>query len=571
MKKLNYLLLYQNKIFKKYSIKIQFILIILFIFSNYIFVEAHYIDDDDKSSTTDIVDLEFDIFKTFLNNLGINILNDDIKNEFNNDNELIDDKDKENKFNNDNELIDDKDKENKFNNDNELIDDKDKKLITSEIDNNKEKEKINNVTDEESKKYIENNENINNIDDIKEKNKENHEQINSKIIDNPEENYFKNDEDESYEYINKDDDDDIKELVKSIVESEGKTGEEAIEQESDMIKKIKEAINNNALKTHNSKLDKLAKAKEEDMKKGIDFSKISSNYNNKNKNINANKTETNNDNNNNGVFKIEDPSSYRCFFDQDCTNFRGFTPEVAHCNGTSHHCENYCFVQKACLYDYDCSTSCGSWCLKEDDMVFGRCVMTFEENDFCMESWRVCDEGLICNVDTYVCEKERISYTFTRIDSQESLLSIIVFLIIAIYLIKNSRNRDFVSFFSGYNLNEYCTNNPQEYDPLPEYRRTEEINPDEMNDLVEHSSVNNDEPMEGEPMEYPIESDTQPIYYEYDENNNTINCNYIPVRPAVVEQTCPQNDNDDINVHAPSVSSLSDSDLINDPPPDYEE
>jgi len=348
-------------------------------------------------------------------------------------------------------------------------------------------------------------------------------------------------------------DEDLKSFIKIFIEGDDGGDDDKKEIEDSLFKQAKEAIENSQSKNQNSSLDELAKAKEHAIEKGPKF------LENKNKqNLNNNDLD--------GVFKVEEAFIYKCLFDQECTNFKGYTPDIAYCNKTRRRCTNYCYVQKACLSDSDCSTTCGSWCLKEDEMVFGRCVMTFDEGDFCMESWRMCGEGLFCNENTYVCEKTRIPLTFTRIDSQESLLSIIVFLIIAIYLIKKSRNNNFVTYFSGYSLNEYC-NNVQEYDPLPEYQRTETLNPEEMNDLVgpppETGAPSNvDEPG------YIAGDDTEPLYCGYyDENNHSVNCNYIPVR----HEEPIANNNGEVNVHIPSTSSMSDSNEINEPPPDYEE
>ncbi|ORX51745.1 hypothetical protein BCR36DRAFT_582789, partial [Piromyces finnis] len=385
--------------------------------------------------------------------------------------------------------------------------------------------------------------------------------------------------DDTFNVNDKENDEDIKSLVKIIVESDGSTGNEADEKKEDMFHKIKEAINNNRIKIHNSKLDKLAKAKEEDLKKGLKFSKPAEKQM-------KNELSSSNDNIPGDIFNAEESFVYKCFYDQECTNFKGFSPDVASCNKTSRHCSNYCFVQKACFVDTDCSTSCGSWCLREDDMVFGRCVMTFDEGDFCMESWRVCGEGLSCNLNTYICEKQRIPITFTRIDSQESLLSIVIFLLVAIYLIKNSRSHNLISFFSGYNINDYCSNTAQDYDTLPEYQRTEVLNENEMEDLIEPPPDTN----------APSNVEEAAALYGYiDENNNTVNCDYIPlllqerpvpydpyneptlpydVPPSPLNEISnvdyiPVNENHDINVRIPSVSSLSDTENI-DPPPDYD-
>jgi len=356
----------------------------------------------------------------------------------------------------------------------------------------------------------------------------------------------KTDTEKEYIIMDEEDDEEIKNFVKFIIESEGFYGDETIEKEKDLFNKVKTAISN-------KKLDKLIKAKQKNLNKGIN------NYNPGNNITEENKTEDTN--------QEEENYLYKCNFDQDCTNFQNYTPDIAACNKTSNYCSNYCYVQKSCLEDSDCSTSCGSWCLKDIDMVFGHCVMSFDENDFCMESWRVCKDGLVCNLNTFVCERPHISLTFTRIESQESLILIVIFLILSIFLIKHTRNRDFISFFSGYNLNDYCVTTAHEYDPLPEYQRTEELNPDEMQELVERSTL---EPLnEGSFIE---ENDNEQLYCDYyDENNQSINCNYIPVR-SEISSTLPQNiENTDINIHYPSISSLSDSNDINEPPQDYEE
>ncbi|OUM62821.1 hypothetical protein PIROE2DRAFT_10800 [Piromyces sp. E2] len=390
-----------------------------------------------------------------------------------------------------------------------------------ENEENKEQQNNENESKENNDSVNKSNETLNSNDDktVESFNSKNNPEKPKKIQLVTEHQTFKGDKNSSnnhkngiFEVNDKESDEDIKSLVKVIVESEGNKGDEALKKENDMLEKVKEAINNNKIKTHNAKLEKLAKAKEEDLTKGPKFSKPDEKHT---------KGESN-DNIPGGIFKVEESFIYKCFFDQECTNFKGFTPDIASCNKTSRRCTNYCYVQKACLSNMDCSTSCGSWCLKDEDMVFGRCVMSFEEGDFCMESWRVCNEGLTCNTNTYVCEKSRIPITFTRIDSQESLLSIIIFLLVAVYLIKNSRTHNFVSFFSGYNLNEYCSNATQEYDPLPEYQRTEVLNSDEMDDLLA-PPPDTDAPSN-------VEEAAAYCGYIDENNNNTVNCNCIPLQ-----------------------------------------
>jgi len=464
----------------------------------------------------------------------------------------------------------------------EDIANKNEKISEKEVINNKD-EKISEMEDNENKNekisekqnLDDNNENksedlkpLNNIDiNVKKLQliKEHKDSDNIKSNDNN--NIFKVVEEKEEDDEDDGNDPEIKSLVKTIIESDGITGEEAEKQEKSILEKIKQAINNQKIRINNSKIDNSGKAKEEDMKKDPNFLKSSQNKNNSN-----NKTTNNNANNKNKelpsfndnpgeIFKIDSTPVFKCFFDQECTNFRGFTHDVAKCNITSRHCSNYCYVQKSCLSDEDCSSNCGSWCLKDEDIVFGRCVMTFKEGDFCMESWRICEDGLVCNFETYVCEKEPLPLTFTRIDSQESLLSIVIFLILAIYLIKNSRSPNFVSFFSGYDLTEYCNNVVQDYDPLPEYRRTEVLNPEEMCDLVE-PPPETDDPSNVDEAGYVADNGTNPLSY-CRENNQTLNCNYV----QMCNGELPINSNSEINV---SIPSMSDTDIYNEPPPDYE-
>jgi len=507
------------------------------------------------------------------NNLAFGLLNDIFDNKHNeisnNDKEKVKDRPK-NQENITSNMIDNK----LISTEGKIIDNKntsEKEKVVDNKNTGEEEKKVDNKNISEKEKTIDNKniskENKMANDNTKEEIKEGN---NIDINNNPEENVkkiklvtehktYQDDKNNVNQKSSNEDnvsDEDLKSFIKIFIEGDDDDNSDKKEIEDSLFKQAKEAIENSQSKNQNSNLDELAKAKEQALEKGPKFLKSSDNKNKQNM-----------DNNDlNGVFKVEEAFIYKCIFDQECTNFKGFTPEIAYCNKTRRRCTNYCYVQKACLSDSDCSTTCGSWCLREDEMVFGKCVMSFEEGDFCMESWRVCGDGLFCNENTYVCEKTHIPLTFTRIDSQESLLSIIVFLIIAIYLIKKSRSNNFVTYFSGYSLSEYC-NNVQEYDPLPEYQRTETLNPEEMNDLVEPPpetgvSSNVDEPG------YTAGDDTEPLYCGYyDENNHSVNCNYIPIRheePIV-------NNNGEVNVRIPSVSSISDSNEIDEPPPDYEE
>jgi len=567
-------------------------------------VHAHFIEDENVEEG-EVIDKELESFKSLINGLET-IKADDIDYFDGNENDNNDDTSISDIIN---ELVNDNfnNKENLENNDDEKDlseEQKDKNKTESELqgDNNKNENKvqpsdgkvedngkIENIEEQENDK-VDNKENeskedLNDdkdkIDELSNLNNNNSEEKPKKIQLVTEHQTFKEgNNNHNDDTIDKESDEDIKSLVKVIVASEGSTGDEAAKKEDDMLQKVKEAIDNNRVKAHNSKLED--QAKDEELNKNKDISESEGKH-----------TKINSENNiPDGVFKIEESFVYKCFFDQECTNFKGFTPDVASCNKTSRRCSNYCFVQKACLSDSDCSTSCGSWCLKEDEMVFGRCVMSFDEGDFCMESWRVCNDDLVCNINSYVCEKPRIPITFTRIDSQESLLSIIIFLLVAIYLIKNSRSHNFVSFFSGYNLNEYCSNGTQEYDPLPEYQRTEVLNSDEMDDLIA-PPPETDAPSN-------VEEAAAYCGYIDENNNNTVNCNYIPLQyrerpvpydpydePVVPYDVPPSGDpsiedlssinnvpsvdeNGNINVHIPSVSSLSDTNLV-DLPPDYDE
>jgi len=394
---------------------------------------------------------------------------------------------------------------------------------------------------------------------------------------------------EAHKSIKEENDEEIKNFVKFIMKGEGREGggekEETKQEEKEETKKKEEEEKEskeeekddmfNIIKDIfiSNKLTKLAQAKQKDIEKGIPFEKS--------KTTEEKGMET-------GIFNAEDSYIYKCNFDQDCTNFNRYSPDIASCNKTSRHCISHCFVQKACLEDSDCSSSCGSWCLKDTDMVFGRCVMSFNENDFCMESWRVCNDGLVCNMNSFVCEKPRIPLTFTRIDSQEALLSIIIFLVIAIYLIKSSRTRDFISFFSGYELNEFCAPSVQDYEPLPEYQRTEELDPDEMHDLTE-SGLLNPPPDDGYMMRNEGGGEEAYFYGYYNENNQSMEPQSPNQQNQTINYSNNNNDNNNDNnnnnnipvtmestipettIQGHDVSTASDLNSIDEPPPDYEE
>eukprot|EP00833_Pecoramyces_ruminatium_P015355 jgi/Orpsp1_1/1189387/evm.model.d7180000071607.1 len=389
--------------------------------------------DEKVNSTLGPISLEINTSTEEKNMNGDNAKNENNKNDIveNNNNNNINDNNSNNNSNNNNNNINDKDNVDK----NDNIENENNNGISNNTNtNNNNSNEIKNEGVENQKDNNNNNNNNNNIDNNSNKNLQNVKKVkvlsshknykfkgeeekeldkvrgkenggtgdedtkgfikfiiesgedekgkeeNENILDNKEEdNIFGVENSEEYKVMDAENDEEIKDFVRYIVETEGHHGDEAKEKEIDMFNKIKLAISNN-------KLEKLAKAKQEDLKKGIKFSKP------------MNKT---GEDKAKGVFKVEETYAYKCYYDQDCTNFKGFTPDVASCNKTSTHCSNYCFIQKACLEDFDCSTSCGSWCLKDTDMVFGRCVMSFDENDFCMESWRVCKDGLVCNMNSF--------------------------------------------------------------------------------------------------------------------------------------------------------------------------